>query len=70
MMDGLQLDISMGKDSQYDSLEATYRNEGLSVGADHMVCLSISAQNLFSPSIFLLSSFVLAISDYLERMLG
>ncbi len=33
---GLQLDLSMGREG-FDTLEATYRNEGLSVGADHMV---------------------------------
>jgi hypothetical protein len=33
---GLQLEFSMGGRDN-DTLEATYRNEGLSVGADHMV---------------------------------
>lgn len=38
MSKGLSLDISIDK-SKF-SLERTYRDEGLSVGADHMVCIS------------------------------
>jgi hypothetical protein len=69
MMDGLQLDISMGK--EYDTLEATYRNEGLSVGADHMVSRCFSAFSLTFILLFLLlSSQFGCISVYLERMLG
>jgi hypothetical protein len=35
-MSGLRLDMSIGGEA-YDTMEATYRNEGLSVGSDHMV---------------------------------
>lgn len=41
-MNGLRLDMSIGRE-KYDAMEETYRNEGLSVGADHMVILSIFA---------------------------
>mmetsp|Transcript_18518 Transcript_18518/g.31006 ORF Transcript_18518/g.31006 Transcript_18518/m.31006 type:complete len:549 (-) Transcript_18518:56-1702(-) len=34
-MKGLSLEMSIGKES-FDAMEATYRNEGLSVGSDHM----------------------------------
>lgn len=37
MKRGLQLELSLGKDDEFSGLENTYRNEGLSVGADHMV---------------------------------
>lgn len=35
-MSGLRLDLSINKD-RFDAMEETYRNEGLSVGANHMV---------------------------------
>jgi hypothetical protein len=35
-MNRLQLDLSMSKD-RFDVMQETYRNEGLSVGANHMV---------------------------------
>lgn len=35
-MNGLRLDVSIGRE-RYDAMEETYRNEGLSVGVDHMV---------------------------------
>jgi hypothetical protein len=36
-MNGLSLlEISMGRTDSFDGLESTYRNEGISVGADHM----------------------------------
>ncbi|KAJ1407970.1 kinase-like domain-containing protein [Ochromonadaceae sp. CCMP2298] len=34
-MSSLRLDMSVGKEA-YDTMGATYRNEGLSVGSDHM----------------------------------
>ncbi len=44
---GLQLDLSMGREG-FDTLEATYRNEGLSVGADHMVSENHSKTTLIT----------------------
>jgi hypothetical protein len=50
MSRGLQLEFSMGGRDN-DTLEATYRNEGLSVGADHMVRFFLSAsRRLFNVS--------------------
>ncbi|RYH12702.1 hypothetical protein EON65_37550 [archaeon] len=36
-MNGLSLDLSMRQQDGMDALGATYRDEGLSVGANHMV---------------------------------
>jgi hypothetical protein len=36
MSRGLSLEVSMNKDG-FDALGSTYRDEGLSIGADHMV---------------------------------
>lgn len=36
MSRGLRLDVSVSKDG-FDTLGSTYRDEGLSIGADHMV---------------------------------
>lgn len=36
-MNGLRLDLSLRQFDGGDTLGATYRDEGLSVGADHMV---------------------------------
>lgn len=38
-MNSLRLDLSLRQND--DTLEATYRDEGLSVGADHMVSETI-----------------------------
>jgi len=37
IMNGLRLDLSLRQYDGSDTLETTYRDEGLSVGADHMV---------------------------------
>ena len=52
MANRLALDISMGKDG-FDALEATYRNEGLSVGANHMVRL----ESIFPVYLYLMLHF-------------
>jgi hypothetical protein len=38
-MSGIRLDMSIGADN-FDAMGATYRDEGLSVGNDHMVSFS------------------------------
>jgi hypothetical protein len=63
MSRGLQLEFSMGGRDN-DTLEATYRNEGLSVGADHMVRFFLSARLVGS----LMFPFF-ACRDYSEKML-
>lgn len=53
MSRGLELDLSMGGRDGYD-LESTYRNEGLSVGADHMRLFGeeVKVSQIFLSSLF------------------
>lgn len=43
----LMLDLSLSREAFESSMNATYRREGLSVGADHMVCLRSSSVLVF-----------------------
>jgi len=69
-MNGLRLDVSIGRE-KYDAMEETYRNEGLSVGVDHMVRCRYCSCGAFRWTVSKEESFNLFLfCSFLQRLYG